>query len=86
MNSRAMAMCMALMFGRLGGFSGSNIAAYFLNGNCEMAFYFSGTSLIVCALLSFLIPNIRQKVPKTESKLQPRASVISTTHNDSTNW
>lgn len=75
-------MCMALMFGRFGGVSGSNIVAYFLNDNCEMAFYLSGSSLIVCALLSFLIPNIRQKVPKNESKLEPRASVISTTHSN----
>lgn len=71
-------MCMALMFGRLGGVSGSNTVAYFLNNNCEIAFYLSGSSLIVCALLSFLIPNIRQKVPKKESKLRPRASIIST--------
>lgn len=75
-------MCMALMFGRFGGVSGSNIAAYFLNDNCEMAFYLSGSSLIVCALLSSLIPNIHQKVPKKASKLEPRASVISNTHSN----
>lgn len=79
-------MCMALMFGRLGGVSGSNIVANLLNDNCEIAFYVSGSSLIVCAILSSLIPNIHQKAPKNETKLQPRSSVMSTTHTDSTAW
>lgn len=83
---RAMAMCMALMFGRLGGVSGSNIVAYFLNDNCEIAFYLSGSSLIVCAILSSLIPNIHQRAPKKETQLQPRSSVMSTTHPDPTTW
>lgn len=81
-----MAMCMALMFGRFGGVSGSNIVAYFLNDNCKMAFYLSGSSLIVCALLSFMIPNIHQKAHKKETKLKPRPSVISTTRSNSIIW
>lgn len=39
---RAMAVSISLMFARLGGVSGSTVAALLLDNNCEMAFYLSG--------------------------------------------
>lgn len=42
---RAMAVCISLMFGRLGGVVGSNITARLLVANCEMAFYLPAASL-----------------------------------------
>lgn len=42
---RAMAVCISLMFGRLGGVVGSNITALLLVSNCEMAFYLPAASL-----------------------------------------
>lgn len=43
---RAMAMCVSQMFGRLGSFAGSSVAALLLDDHCESAFYISGTSII----------------------------------------
>lgn len=46
-NLGAMAICISLMFGRLGSMVGSNVIALLLqNQNCEMTFYSSGLSLI----------------------------------------
>lgn len=44
--NRAMALCISLMFGRLGGIVGSNLVALLLDSHCEMAFYLAGTSLL----------------------------------------
>lgn len=41
-----MAVCISLMFGRLGAVVGSNTAALLLDNHCEVAFYLSGTSVI----------------------------------------
>lgn len=41
-----MAICIALMFGRLGSVVGSNIVALLLDDHCESAFYLSGASVI----------------------------------------
>lgn len=43
---RAMAMCIALMFGRLGAVSGSYIVAILLKNYCESTFYLSGSSIL----------------------------------------
>lgn len=43
---RAMAVCISLMFGRLGGVVGSNITALLLDSHCELAFYVPAASLI----------------------------------------
>lgn len=39
-------MCISLMFGRLGGVVGANMAALLMDNHCETVFYISGTSLI----------------------------------------
>lgn len=44
--SRAMAMCFALMFGRLGSVAGSSLTAILLEKRCQSAFYTAGFSLI----------------------------------------
>lgn len=41
-----MAMCIALMFGRLGGVTGAYAAAILLDNYCEMVFYLSASSLM----------------------------------------
>lgn len=46
-NLGAMAICISLMFGRLGSMVGSNVIALLLqNQHCEMTFYSSGLGLI----------------------------------------
>ncbi|XP_052865707.1 synaptic vesicle glycoprotein 2B-like [Anopheles cruzii] len=57
-NLRAMAVCISLMFGRLGSVVGANIVGILLDSHCELTFWISGVSLIACAVLSFFIPNI----------------------------
>lgn len=37
---------MSMIFGRLGSVVGSNLIAYLLNKQCEIAFYLSGSSVI----------------------------------------
>lgn len=44
--NRAMAVCISLMFGRLGSVVGSNTAALLLDNHCEVAFYLSGSTVI----------------------------------------
>lgn len=44
--NRAMAMCISLMFGRLGGVVGANTVALLLDNHCQSAFYLSGSSLL----------------------------------------
>ncbi|XP_055844746.1 synaptic vesicle glycoprotein 2A-like [Episyrphus balteatus] len=56
---RAMALCISLMFGRLGGVFGTNMIALLLATNCEMTFNIAGTGLIVSAFLTFLIPKVK---------------------------
>lgn len=43
---RAMAMCFALMFGRLGSVTGSSLTAILLDKYCQGAFYTPAISLI----------------------------------------
>ncbi|XP_058058028.1 synaptic vesicle glycoprotein 2B-like [Anopheles bellator] len=57
-NLRAMAVCISLMFGRLGSVVGANIVGILLDSHCELTFWISGVSLIGCAVLSFFIPKI----------------------------
>ncbi|XP_055309491.1 synaptic vesicle glycoprotein 2B-like isoform X2 [Sitodiplosis mosellana] len=49
---RAMAICISLMFGRMGCVFGSFTAALLLDNHCEAAFYLSGVSVIVTAAIS----------------------------------
>lgn len=39
-------MCISLMFGRLGGVVGANVAALLLDNHCQSAFYLSESSLL----------------------------------------
>ncbi|XP_031639091.1 synaptic vesicle glycoprotein 2B-like [Contarinia nasturtii] len=72
---RAMAICISLMFGRLGSVFGANIAALLLENHCETVFYLSGSSVIVMGVLTFFIPRIHEKVKTRE--VEPRISIIS---------
>ncbi|XP_058456875.1 synaptic vesicle glycoprotein 2B-like [Malaya genurostris] len=65
-NLRAMAVCTALMFGRLGGVAGANMLGLLLNDHCEWTFAIPCTILIICAVLSFFIPNITLCQQKNE--------------------
>lgn len=41
-----MAVCISLMFARLGGVVGANVVALLMEHHCEMVFYIPGTLLI----------------------------------------
>ncbi|XP_058461564.1 synaptic vesicle glycoprotein 2B-like [Malaya genurostris] len=74
-NLRAMAVCIALMFGRLGGVIGANMLGLLLDTHCEWTFAISGAFLGICALLSFFIPNINgctRKTTETTSTLSSK--------------
>lgn len=43
---RAMAVCISLMFGRLGCVVGAYTAALLLENQCETVFYLSGSTMI----------------------------------------
>lgn len=45
-NSRAMAICISLMMGRLGSVVGANIVGLLLDNYCQWAFFLSGSSLV----------------------------------------
>ncbi|XP_055326017.1 synaptic vesicle glycoprotein 2B-like isoform X1 [Sitodiplosis mosellana] len=76
---RAMAICISLMFGRLGSVVGASISAMLLDKHCETAFYISGTSVLAVGVLTYFIPKIHEKVDSRKSIVQnePRLSVIS---------
>lgn len=57
-NLRSLAMGLSLMMGRLGSLVGGNFAGLMLENHCTSMFVFSGSAMIVCGLLTFLIPNI----------------------------
>ncbi|XP_055587481.1 synaptic vesicle glycoprotein 2B-like [Uranotaenia lowii] len=66
-NLRAMAVCISLMFGRLGSVAGANMVGFLLDTQCEVTFWISGVSLLGCAILSFFIPGIfKRNVPEKE--------------------
>lgn len=71
-NLRAMAICISLMFGRLGSVVGATMVGILLDTQCEMTFWISGISLVGCGVLSFFIPNIYQR-----KIMEPRTSVSS---------
>ncbi|XP_055531778.1 synaptic vesicle glycoprotein 2B-like [Wyeomyia smithii] len=66
---RAMAVCIALMFGRLGGVLGANMLGLMLDTHCEWTFEISGLILLLCAVLSFFIPNTKECETKKEPKV-----------------
>ncbi|XP_050076074.1 synaptic vesicle glycoprotein 2B-like [Anopheles maculipalpis] len=60
-NLRAMAVCISLMFGRLGSIVGSNLVGFLLDTHCELTFWISGLLLVGCGVLSFFIPHIYKR-------------------------
>lgn len=57
-----MAVCIALMVGRLGSVVGSNMLGILLEEYCELTFGIASVLLIICGVLAFFIPNISQRV------------------------
>jgi hypothetical protein len=60
-NLRAMAMCISLMFGRLGSVFGSNLVGLLLDRFCDATFLLSGITLLLSGILAFFIPNISRR-------------------------
>ncbi|GBP18403.1 Synaptic vesicle glycoprotein 2A [Eumeta japonica] len=58
---RGMAVSLSLMLGRLGSVIGTNAAGLLINANCELTFYLFGGLLILCGLLSCLLPKSQIK-------------------------
>uniref|UniRef100_A0A182MDT7 Major facilitator superfamily (MFS) profile domain-containing protein n=1 Tax=Anopheles culicifacies TaxID=139723 RepID=A0A182MDT7_9DIPT len=58
-NLRAMAVCISLMFGRLGSVVGANIVGVLLDSQCELTFWISGVSLIGCGLSNHMALHVR---------------------------
>ncbi|XP_055912649.1 synaptic vesicle glycoprotein 2B-like isoform X2 [Eupeodes corollae] len=67
---RSMAICISLMFGRLGSVVGANIVGLLLAKNCESTFYISTTALILCGFLAFLIPKEQKQKGDEEAGLE----------------
>lgn len=53
---RAMAVCIVLMIGRLGGVSGTNFVGALLDVNCEVTFMVFTGMIFACAAISFILP------------------------------
>lgn len=75
-NLRAMAVCISLMFGRLGSVFGSNLVGLLLDTHCDMTFALSGITLLLSGVLVFFIPNISRRSSSDEFVDTRRASLI----------
>lgn len=60
-NLRSLAMSLSLMLGRLGSLTGGNVAGLMLESSCNSMFVLAGCIMVICGLLTFLIPNIMKK-------------------------
>lgn len=71
-NLRAMAVCISLMFGRLGSVFGSNLMGLLLDSHCNLTLAFSGGALLISSVLVFFIPNIskRNLSKKSEKEIE----------------
>lgn len=67
---RGMAICISLMFGRLGSVVGANIVGLLIAEHCEATFYISTTALILCGFLAFLIPKQQNHKGDEEAGLE----------------
>ncbi|XP_063893602.1 synaptic vesicle glycoprotein 2B [Helicoverpa armigera] len=67
-NLRGMAVSLTMMLGRTGSIIGTNVAGLLLNAVCELTFYLFGGLLILCGVLSFLLPGA-QKTPTNQKQL-----------------
>lgn len=65
-SSRGMAVCLSMMFGRLGGIVGSNMFAIYFEDHCEWSLMTAGATLIVCGFLSLAIPDVLRRKPRTD--------------------
>ncbi|KAL7026280.1 hypothetical protein ACKWTF_013829 [Chironomus riparius] len=63
-NLRSMAISTTMLFGRLGGLAGGNVASILLEKSCNWTFGIGGILLVLCGVLVIFIPNIfRRKEP-----------------------
>ncbi|CAO1413974.1 unnamed protein product [Diamesa serratosioi] len=75
-NLRAMAVCISLMFGRLGSVFGANVVGLLLDSYCNITFVFSGSLLCLSGALAFLIPNISKRHNDIDSDKTDQSSTI----------
>ncbi|KAG7310148.1 hypothetical protein JYU34_004701 [Plutella xylostella] len=68
---RAMAVCLSLMFGRVGSVLGSNVIGILLETSCGVSFYLFGGLLIVCSLLCLTLPGKQNKKADKQAVLEP---------------
>ncbi|GBP21583.1 Synaptic vesicle glycoprotein 2A [Eumeta japonica] len=73
---RAMAVCLALMMGRVGSVLGSNVIGLLLETECALSFYLFGGLLIVCSLLCLTLPGKKPRSKK--SKIDNSSETIQT--------
>ncbi|CAB3248052.1 unnamed protein product [Arctia plantaginis] len=67
-NLRGMAVSLSMMVGRMGSIFGTNVAGVLINAVCEVTFYFFGGLLLLCSLLSLLLPGTKKSVPEKSVK------------------
>ncbi|CAG4933582.1 unnamed protein product [Parnassius apollo] len=67
---RAMAICLAMMMGRMGSMVGSNLVGYFLEANCGVSFYLFGGIVAACGVLCLTLPN-KKKMSAEKQTVQP---------------
>ena len=53
---RAMAVCVSMLFGRLGSALSSILIGYLLERNCELTFYIYAGVALLCFFMSFILP------------------------------
>jgi len=52
---RAMAVCVSMMFGRLGSALSSNFIGSLVESNCEMTYYLYAAIMFLCLVVSFAL-------------------------------
>jgi MFS transporter, VNT family, synaptic vesicle glycoprotein 2 len=57
---RAMAVCMSMLFGRLGSVASSNFIGFMIDKNCELTYYLYAGLMFICFLASFIIPDSKK--------------------------
>lgn len=67
---RAMALCLAMMMGRVGSMLGSNLIGFLLSSNCALTFYLFGGVIILNGLVCFTLPS-KKKMNKTNTNIEP---------------
>ncbi|XP_041968035.1 organic cation/carnitine transporter 7-like [Aricia agestis] len=68
---RAMAVCLAMMMGRVGSMAGSNLIGVFLATNCGLSFYLFGGIIIFCSLLCLTLPSRKKMGSISKPKMEP---------------